>query len=164
MSFKGIFGHPFIYLNLIFYGGNIMFNMFWPILVVVAANTVYNICAKSTPETVQPFASLTVTYFVAAVLSAVLFFITSRNKDIIAEFSNLNWTSFVFGCSIVGLEFGYIYVYRVGWKMGIGSLVANVVLACVLLILGMVLYKQNISIKQAVGFLLCLGGIVLISK
>lgn len=145
-------------------GGNIMFNMFWPILVVVAANTIYNICAKSTPEAVQPFASLTVTYFVAAVLSAVMFFITSRNKDIIAEFSNLNWTAFVFGCSIVGLEFGYIYVYRVGWKMGIGSLVANVVLACVLLILGMVLYKQNISFKQIIGFILCLGGIVLISK
>lgn len=141
-----------------------MLYMFWPILVVVAANTIYNICAKSTPEAVQPFASLTVTYFVAAVLSALMFFITSKNKDIISEFSNLNWTAFVFGCAIVGLEFGYIYIYRVGWKMGIGSLVANVVLACVLLILGMILYKQNISLKQVAGFLLCLGGIVLISK
>ncbi|MEA4972433.1 MAG: EamA family transporter [Candidatus Metalachnospira sp.] len=141
-----------------------MLQMYWPILVVVAANTVYNICAKSTPEAVQPFASLTVTYLVAAILSAIMFFITSKNKNLVAEFSSLNWTSFVFGCAIVALEFGYIYIYRVGWKMGIGSLVANVALACVLLIVGMLLYKQHISIKQIAGFMLCLGGIVLISK
>ena len=27
-----------------------MWNLLWPMLMVVGANTVYNICAKSTPE------------------------------------------------------------------------------------------------------------------
>ena len=37
-----------------------MWNMIWPLLVVVGANTVYNISAKSTPADVNSFASLAV--------------------------------------------------------------------------------------------------------
>ena len=33
-----------------------MWNLLWPMLMVVGANTVYNICAKSTPEKLNSFA------------------------------------------------------------------------------------------------------------
>ena len=141
-----------------------MFSYIWPILVVVAANTLYNICAKSTPQGVQPFASLTVTYTVAAVLSLVLFFITGGSKNIVAEIQKTNWTSLLFGCAIVGLEFGYLYVYRAGWKISTGSLVANIGLACVLAIVGMVLYKESLSASQLGGIALCVAGVLLIGR
>ena len=35
-----------------------MWQMLWPVLVVVGANTIYHISAKSTPEGFNPFASL----------------------------------------------------------------------------------------------------------
>ena len=44
-----------------------MWNLLWPMLMVVGANTVYNICAKSTPEKLNSFAALTINYGVAAV-------------------------------------------------------------------------------------------------
>ncbi len=141
-----------------------MLNSIWPIFVVVAANTVYNICAKSTPEGVQPFASLAVTYLTAAVLSVLLFFATSESKDIMAEARKIDLTSLVFGCSIVALEFGYIYIYRAGWKVSTGSLIANVSLACVLLVIGIVLYKESITLRQVGGIALCIAGIFMISK
>ncbi|RCX18768.1 EamA-like transporter family protein [Anaerobacterium chartisolvens] len=141
-----------------------MLNFIWPIFVVVAANTVYNICAKSTPAGVQPFASLAVTYLTAAFLSVLLFFATSGSKDIVAEARKIDWTSLVFGCSIVALEFGYIYIYRVGWKVSTGSLIANVCLACVLLVIGIVLYKESITLRQIAGMVLCIAGIFMISK
>jgi hypothetical protein len=37
-----------------------MWNMFYPISIIVISNVVYNICAKSTPDNVNSFASLTV--------------------------------------------------------------------------------------------------------
>lgn len=141
-----------------------MENPIWPILVVVAANTFYNICAKSTPAGVQPFASLTITYLVAAALSLVMFFAASENKNFVAEVQKTNWTALAFGCAIVALEFGNIYMYRVGWKISVGSLVANIGLACALLIVGIILYKESLSVKQIVGMILCISGIVLISK
>lgn len=47
-----------------------------PILIVVGANTFYHICAKSTPENANAFASLAITYGVGAVLSIVMFYLT----------------------------------------------------------------------------------------
>ena len=141
-----------------------MGNMIWPIIVVIAANTFYNICAKSTPGGVQPFASLTITYLAAAALSLIMFYVTSESKNIIAEVQKTNWTALAFGAAIVGLEFGNINMYRVGWKVSTGSLVANIGLACVLLIVGIIAYKESLSAKQIVGMVLCIGGIFLISK
>ena len=141
-----------------------MFKMLLPIVLVVFSNVFYNICAKFTPTQANSFLSLTVTYITAAILSFITFFMTGNSKNIISEFSKLNWTALVLGISIVGLELGYIYVYRVGWKMGVGSLVASTTLACVLLIISVLFLKENISMLQVVGMLFCLVGLILITK
>lgn len=141
-----------------------MINLFWPIIIVVIANTLYNISAKLIPVEVHPLASLSITYFTAALLSILLFFITSENKNVITEIQKANWTAVALGFSIVGLEFGYIYIYRVGWNVSTGSLVANISLACVLLIVGVFIYKENISLHQIFGMALCIIGLLLVTK
>lgn len=141
-----------------------MWNMLYPILIVVASNTVYNICAKSTPNDVNSFASLAITYVVAAVCSSAMFFITGEQKNFIAEVSKANWTAYVLGAAIVGLEFGYICIYRAGWKISLGNLVASITLACVLIFVGVLFYKETISVKQLIGIVLCIAGMILIAK
>lgn len=89
-----------------------MFNYVWPIALVVLSNVVYQICAKSVPKDMNPFASLTVTYVVGAIASAILFFILGKNGNPVKEYSRLNWAPFVLGIVIVGLETGRIYLYR----------------------------------------------------
>ncbi|HHU33302.1 MAG TPA: EamA family transporter [Clostridia bacterium] len=141
-----------------------MINLFWPILIVVAANTLYNICTKLTPSEVQPLASLSITYLTATLLSVLLLFFTSENKDVITEIQKADWTAVALGFSVVALEFGYIYIYRVGWNVSTGSLVANISLACVLLIIGVFIYKENISFHQILGMALCTIGLLLVTK
>ena len=46
-----------------------MFSYVWPMALEVLSNTAYQICAKSVPEGMNPFASLTVTYLVGAAAS-----------------------------------------------------------------------------------------------
>jgi uncharacterized membrane protein len=116
------------------------------------------------PTGIQPFAALIVTYLTAAFFSVILFFITSENKSIIPELHKVHWLSFIYGFAIIGLELGYLYVYKVGWKISTGSLVANISLACILLVVGAILYKENISIRQLLGIVLCMTGIFLVSK
>ena len=82
----------------------------------------------------------------------------------LVEFSKLNWTSFLLGFCIIGLEVGYIYAYRVGWKVNTASLVANITLACILVVVGFLLYKETITPKQILGIAVCLVGLVLIGK
>lgn len=141
-----------------------MWNYIWPLLLVVGANTFYHICSKGTPDNVQPFAALTVTYLTSAVLSLLLFFVTSESKQLFTEVRNINWTTFAFGVSLVGLEFGFIQLYRAGWNVSVGPMVANTVLACVLLVVGVLLYKEVLHLNQIIGILLCIAGLVLINR
>lgn len=138
--------------------------MLWPVLVVVGANTIYNISTKSTPANVNAFASLAMTYVMAALSSVVLFFLTSDSKNLLAELAKTNWTAYALGVAIIGLEFGYICIYRAGWKIGVASLVANISLACVLLVVGYFFYKEVITLKQLVGMGVCALGLMLIVK
>ena len=140
-----------------------MWSMLYPILIIVLSNVLYNVCTKSTPSEVNAFATLSVTYLIAAVVSFATFFITSKDKNIIAEFSKTNWTAFVLGVVIIGLELGYILAYRNGWAMNTASVTANITLAVALIFVSMIFYKESITIKQVAGIVLCGGGLVLIN-
>ncbi len=67
-----------------------MFNYVWPIALVVFSNVLYQVCAKSVPEEMNPFASLMLTYFVGAVASAILYFVLGNNGSLVKEYSKLN--------------------------------------------------------------------------
>ena len=140
-----------------------MWNIFWPIGLVVLSNTVYNICAKSTPENANAFLSLAVTYCVAMVVALAAFFVSPNRQGIAVELKALNWTAFLLGASVFALELGYIFIYRVGWKVSIASLTANIGLACVLLIVGMLFYKEVLSLRQIAGMIVCGAGLFLIN-
>ncbi|MDO5111176.1 MAG: EamA family transporter [Clostridia bacterium] len=141
-----------------------MWNLLWPIMTVVAANCLYNICTKQTPGDVNAFASLSVTYLIASALSVAAFFLSHAHKSYLQEISRLNWTSIALGLSIVALEFGYISIYRAGWKVSLGSLVANISLACILLFVGLLFYKETLSPKQLLGMAVCVVGLILLGE
>lgn len=115
------------------------------------------------PEGTNAFGALTVTYLVGVVLSAVLFVVSVRLAGVAEEFAKINWTSFVLGFAIVGLEAGYVFLYRAGWKVSNSALTANICLAIALLILGFLLYKESISLKQLAGIVVCGVGLFLIN-
>lgn len=139
-------------------------SMIWPIFIVVTSNTIYNICAKLTPETVNGFASLAITYTVAAVCAVLLFYLTAEEKQLLAELGKTNWAAWVLGLSIVGLEFGFLCVYRAGWKISMGNLTASITLACVLLLVGVLLFRETLAPRQILGMAVCVLGLILITE
>jgi len=141
-----------------------MLSYLWPLFLVVFSNTLYNICTKSTPQNIQPFASLTLTYLVSAGISLILFFVFGESKDLLAEMSKANWATYLLGAVLVLLEVGWIYMYRVGWKISVASVVANIGLACTLLLVGVLFYKEVLSIRQLSGILLCMASMFLLAK
>ena len=137
--------------------------MYWPIALAVFADVFYQICSKSTPVSLNPFASLTITYLVGAALSALIFFMTGGG-NLLAEWKEINWTTFVLGLAIVGLEAGSIYMYRLGWNMNTGYIVKALILGIVLIGVGYFLYKEQLTMTKAAGILVCLFGLFLINK
>ncbi|MGI6727965.1 MAG: EamA family transporter [Anaerovoracaceae bacterium] len=141
-----------------------MWNYYLPVIIVVGSNIFYHICAKSIPKGLNPMVSLVVTYLAGAVLALALFYITSPSKDFIAQLKYVNWAPVILAFAIVGLEFGNIMLYRVGWNISIGSLVCNIALAVILIFIGLLFYKETITLNQFIGIGLCIAGLVFINK
>lgn len=141
-----------------------MWNMIWPILIVVGANTLYNVSTKSTPTEINPFASLSITYFVAMISAICLYFITSPEKKFFAEIAKSNWTAIVLGLAIVFLEFGFVCIYRSGWKISMAQLITSVFVTCILLVVGIFFYKESLALRQIIGMIVCAVGLVLLAK
>ncbi len=141
-----------------------MWNYIWPICLVVLANVAYNIITKSTPVQANALFSLTITYLTAALCAFILYLVQGGHMKLSVEFSRINWTAPVLGAGIVALEFGYIYAYRAGWQVNTASLTANIALACILIVVGFLLYKETLSLQQVIGIAVCIFGLFLISK
>ena len=140
-----------------------MFNYVWPICLVVLSNVFYQVCAKSVSDGMNPLASLTITYAVAAIVSAILYYALNRDANILREYSKVNWTSFVLGISIVGLEAGFIYAYKAGWTISTAQIVQAAILAVILIFVGYLFYKESITWNKIVGIVICIAGLGLIN-
>lgn len=140
-----------------------MFNFIWPIVLVVLSNVMYQICTKSVPEAANPFVSLTVTYLVGAVFSFVMCLLTNKQTDIVKEIGRLNWSSWLLGISVVGLETGFIYAYKAGWQVSITSIVQSAILTIILLFVGIFAYKEVLTWNKIVGIIICIIGLTVIN-
>jgi len=140
-----------------------MNNYIWPIALVVLSNVFYQVCAKSVPEGINPFASLTVSYIIGAVVSFILYYALNKNANIFHEYSKLNWASFILGLAIVGLEVGYIYAYKAGWPVSTAQIVQATVLAVILIFVGYAFYHEVMTWNKVIGIIVCLAGLALIN-
>lgn len=136
----------------------------WPIILVVISNILYQVCAKSVPKDMDAMASMTITYLVGDLCSAVMYFIMNRNGNLLHEYSKINAAPILLGISVVGLEVGFIYAYKVGWPVSTASIVQSAFLSIALIIVGAVCYHEGITTNKVLGVAICLVGLYFINK
>ena len=139
-------------------------NMYWPVVLLVISNVVYNICSKQAPERIHPLASLTVTYLVGAVVSCGLYFLLNRGGNLMQDVRHINWATLLLGIAIIGMEAGSIYLYKVGWAVNAGQLVCSALIAVALIFVGYFLYKEHITWNKVVGIAVIMVGLFFINK
>jgi len=140
------------------------FSYIWPLALVVLANVFYQNSAKGVPENMDPFASVSISYLVGAVVSVILYFTVNKGGNLLQEYAKANWATYLLGISIIGLEVGYIYAYKAGWPVSIAQIVQASVLAVILIFVGSVLYHEPITWNKILGIIVCLAGLALINK
>lgn len=141
-----------------------MMSAIWPIALVVVSNILYQICAKSVPREMDAMASLTVTYLVGAVCSAVMFFVLNPDGGLLREYGKLNAAPVLLGISVVGLEVGFLYAYKAGWPVSTASIVQSAFLSLALLVVGALLYQEAVTPSKVLGVVICLVGLYFLSK
>ncbi|MCI8649999.1 MAG: hypothetical protein HFG20_07785 [Anaerotruncus sp.] len=135
-----------------------------PILTIVAANTIYNLCTHAVPPTANPFAAILVTYITAGLLSTVLLLFSTKGQPLLAEFGKVNLASVGLGFGIVLLESGFIAAFRAGWRISTCALVANLLLAIVLFAVGVIFFQDAITLKKVAGIAICILGLYLVNQ
>ena len=136
-----------------------------PLLILVVANTAYQLVCAKTPAEAPAFLSLAVTYIIATIVASATYFCTRQNgSTLTADFHTLNWTSYLLGACVVGLEAGYLLLYRAGWDVSIGSTVAYICMGLVMVVVGTVFLKEGISVLRVIGVIACVAGLYCINR
>ncbi|WP_207753089.1 EamA family transporter [Clostridium yunnanense] len=135
-----------------------------PILLVILSSLCYHLFQKSMPSNLNPIAALIVTYACALAVSIVAFFIFAPKTNLIQSLGGANWASCLLGLAVVGIELGFLLAYRSGWSISSASLLSNIMVALLLIPIGLLLYKEKISLTTIAGVILCITGLILISK
>lgn len=140
-----------------------MFLFYFSIGVTILSSVLYHFSQKSTPANVNPAVAILITYVVAFFLTLILVFFIPTRIGFLAEVRQLNWASYLLAISIVGLEVGYLLVYRAGWNVGIAAVLVNVAASLLLVPVALWVFKQQLSWINLVGILVCLVGLVMLN-
>lgn len=140
-----------------------MFSTWWPLLLVVASAVGYQVGLKEVSDVGDPMASLMVTYLAASVVSFVIYFFQSLGKEsFLRGVLSVNASAMGLGLAIVGIEVGTLFMYRAGWAVNVAFVVANSLIVAALMLTGFLLYKEKLTLRQAIGVGISLAGILCI--
>lgn len=139
-----------------------MWMMIWPLAMVIFSSILYSVASKGVPANGSPFVTIIITYITAGLISFILYMLLDSDRAFWRESLKVALPGIVLGLSMVGLEIGYIFMYRAGWKISIASLLANILLAVALLAIGFIFYRERLNTQQIIGFILCVAGSVML--
>ncbi len=131
--------------------------------IAVLASVLYHIFQKATSPLVNPAVGLMVTYATAFALSLLLLFFFPLQTSVADSLRRVNWASFALGLAILGLEVGFLLVYRAGWNLSVAAIAANAAAALLLLPTGIMLFSEKPSLVNLAGVFVCVVGLVMIN-
>ncbi len=139
--------------------------MFWlSMAMLIGANVAYHVCQKTIPGVANPMVSVTVTFLVATLASVALLPVFVGDSGVLVELRRLNWSSVLLGLTIIGIEVGFLLLYRSGWNISLASIVVNALVALSLIPVGILLFKEKLLGTDVAGILLLSAGIYLIAQ
>lgn len=87
----------------------------------------------------------------------------TKKASIYEEMANIKALNFILGLIIIGVEGGYMLMYKNGWEISKGSIMANISIAIILLFIGSMFFHEKINLIKVIGVFVCLAGITLVN-
>jgi len=137
--------------------------MAW-LLVAILCTVGYHLVLKVTPAGVNPLLSLLVTYAFVTLLFGLVLLVSPGGFEWRSEMRQLNWTALALALVIVGLDLGFLYLYRSGFAVSLGALITQSAAAMLLLVIGVTVFRERLSAANVAGLVLCLVGLWLVNR
>lgn len=138
--------------------------MFWfAILLTIVSNVFYHIFQKITPQDANPVFALAISYLVAGLICLVLLIWFPLEEGMRQSLKQLNWATIGLAFTLVGLELGFLLAYRAGWNISLAGLASNATVSVLLLPVGLMVFKEELSRVNITGVLVTIVGLVLMN-
>ena len=112
----------------------------------------------------NPLLSLLVTYALVTTLFGVFLLAAPGEFEWRQEVRQLNRTALALAVAIVGLDLGFLFLYRGGYAVSLGALVTQSAAAMLLLCVGVAVFRERLSLANAAGIVLCIAGLWLVNR
>ena len=141
--------------------------MNWQIIslpLIIAGVLLYSVCQKSIPKNANALLVIAAAYFIALVISVVLFLSKGDLKKELSIFSDQKWLPIILlGLSLPMVELGFLYAYRLGWKTITTSIITGSFTTIALALIGVLWYREELTLINIVGIVLSSVGVILIN-
>ena len=139
-------------------------NYFFPPILIVLGMIVYQVSQKTTDQNANPFIVVIVAYSIGIVACiGGYFLIPKQDAALLPMVKTVVWSALGIGLGAAAIEIGFMLGYRAGWNVNILPLSVTVCGAVLLVPIGILAFRETLSIEKIIGMLLCIGGLALIA-
>lgn len=124
----------------------------------------YHLAQKSIPKEINPFYAMIIAYATGIVVLAVCVLVFPGNKSFVSSLAQSNWAIFVVGVAAACIEVGFLLAYRSGWRISVAAVATNVAVTLLLVPVGILIFKDHLSLRNILGLIFCLVGLVLVIR
>ncbi|HEX8130429.1 MAG TPA: EamA family transporter [Pyrinomonadaceae bacterium] len=141
-----------------------MKNFYLPLVLAVGGNLLYHLSQKSMPKAANPLFIITIAYLVGILACVLYSFVYPNDKSFLDTLRESNWAVYAMGLGAAVIEVGFLLAYRAGWNISTAAVVCSTAVTLMLIPIGVVAFKEHLSVRNVVGLLLCMVGLVLVAK
>jgi drug/metabolite transporter (DMT)-like permease len=123
----------------------------------------YQYFVKRVPATINPIVSVLGLYSCILVMGLILLPFFPSEGGLRVHIKQLSWVQVALAVTVMMIELGFLLMYRYGWNLSTGNLVTGVFVNILLVLLGLALLGEKVSWINALGIVLSILGVALIS-
>ena len=125
---------------------------------------VYHLSQKAVPKETNPFFVIAIAYLVGIAFCVAFAFTYPVKRSFIETYRASNWAVYTLGAAAALIELGFLLAYRSGWRISIAAVASNAAAAIVLVPIGLVVFRDQLSLRNVIGLVLCLAGLALLIR
>jgi drug/metabolite transporter (DMT)-like permease len=133
---------------------------FLPVLLIVASGATYHACQKLVSRHQDPWAVLSVVYFIAFATTLVLSMPWRQPAQWMESVrASLGPAGVGLALACIGIEVGVLVAYRIGWKVSLLTSYTAVSSCVAVMLVGVLVFRETVSPTAAFGASLAAVGV-----
>jgi uncharacterized membrane protein len=112
----------------------------------------------------NPFHATAIAYLMGIVVCAILGFTYSANRSLAVSLKLSNWAVLGMGVGAAAIEVGFMFAYRMGWRISLTAVATNVAVTAILIPIGLLAFREHLSSRNILGVVFCILGLVLVMR